>query len=110
MRRGAGLGRLGGTQAQVRDHAHGQADKSHLQDAVQKTPDFWLMDGTKKVVPSRVGFIYHIERTERDLILLSLRGQGLYGWAPAIPWSRTTRRRATSPTSWRRSPPHRSTT
>ncbi len=56
--------------------------KSHLQDAVQKTPDFWLMDGKKKLVPSRVGFIYHIERTERDLILLSLPSQGLYGWAP----------------------------
>ena len=29
--------------------------KMHLQDAVQKTPDFWLMDGKKKLVPSRVG-------------------------------------------------------
>ena len=36
----------------------------------------------KKLVPSRIGFIYHIERTERDLILLSLPSQGLYGWAP----------------------------
>jgi tetratricopeptide (TPR) repeat protein len=56
--------------------------KSHLQDAVQKSPDFWLMDGTKKVVPTRVGFIYHIERAERNQILLSLPSQGLYGWAP----------------------------
>ena len=63
---------------------------SHVQDAVQKTPNFWLMDGTKKIVPSRVGFIYHIERTERNLILLSLRSQGLYGWArrdSVIPYS-----------------------
>ncbi|MHB1556400.1 MAG: tetratricopeptide repeat protein [Isosphaeraceae bacterium] len=56
--------------------------RNHLRDAVQKTPNFWLMDGNKKIVPSRPGFIYRIERTERGMILLSLPSQGLYGWAP----------------------------
>lgn len=55
--------------------------RSHLRDAVQKTPNFWLTDGNKKIVPSRPGFIYRIERSERGMILLSLPSQGLYGWA-----------------------------
>jgi tetratricopeptide (TPR) repeat protein len=64
--------------------------KNHFQDAVQKSPDFWLTDGTNKLKPSRVGFVYHIERAERDQILLSMPGQGLYGWAPrdsVVPYS-----------------------
>jgi tetratricopeptide (TPR) repeat protein len=56
--------------------------KNHIRDAVQKTPDFWLADGTNKVVPCRVGFIYRIERAERGMVLLSQPNQGLYGWAP----------------------------
>ena len=56
--------------------------KNHTQDAVQKTPDFTLIDGTKTIKPSRVGLIYHIERGERDRVLLSMPSQGLYGWAP----------------------------
>jgi tetratricopeptide (TPR) repeat protein len=56
--------------------------KDHFHDAVQKAPQFWLMDGTKKVVPSRIGLIYRIERTEGDQILLSMPSHGLYGWAP----------------------------
>jgi tetratricopeptide (TPR) repeat protein len=56
--------------------------KNHIRDAVQKTPDFTLMDGTKVIKPGRVGLIYRIERGERDKILLSLPSQGIYGWAP----------------------------
>jgi tetratricopeptide (TPR) repeat protein len=64
--------------------------KNHFRDAVQKKPDFWLMDGARKVVPSRVGFIYRIERTEGNQILLSMPSQGLYGWTErdsVIPYS-----------------------
>src|SRR5579883_2194170 len=56
--------------------------KNHFRDAVQRTQDFYLMDGTKKIVPSRVGFVYRIERTDGQRILLSMPSQGLYGWAP----------------------------
>jgi tetratricopeptide (TPR) repeat protein len=55
--------------------------KNHLRDAVQKRPDFTLMDGNRAITPSRVGLIYRIERTDRDKILLSMPSQGLYGWA-----------------------------
>src|SRR5262249_17328175 len=56
--------------------------KNHFQDAVQKSPDFSLVDGTTKIRPSRVGLIYHIERADRDQILLSVASQGIYGWVP----------------------------
>lgn len=55
--------------------------KRHLQDAVQKSPDFVLIDGTKTIKPGRVGYIYHIERAERGRVLLSMASHGLYGWA-----------------------------
>lgn len=54
--------------------------KRHLQDAVQKSPDFVLIDGTKTVKPSRVGYIYRIERADHGRVLLSMPSQGLYGW------------------------------
>ncbi len=56
--------------------------RNHLRDAVQKTPNFFLMDGTHKIVPSRAGFVYRIERTERGQVLVSLASHGLYGWVP----------------------------
>jgi tetratricopeptide (TPR) repeat protein len=82
--------------------------KNHVQDAVQKSPDFSLVDGTKKVIPTRVGFIYHIERADRDRLLLSLPSQGLYGWAPrdsVIPYNQaegyfTNELETTTPTSF----------
>jgi tetratricopeptide (TPR) repeat protein len=55
--------------------------KNHIRDAVQKTPDFTLMDGNKSIKPSRVGLVYRIERADRDKVLLSLPSQGIYGWA-----------------------------
>ncbi len=55
--------------------------KNHIRDAVQKSPDFTLIDGTKSIKPSRAGLIYRIERGDKDRILLSMPSQGLYGWA-----------------------------
>lgn len=54
--------------------------RKHTQDAVQKTPNFALVDGKKTTKPGRVGYVYHIERAERDQVLLSMPNQGLYGW------------------------------
>ena len=64
--------------------------RNHFQDAVQKSPDFWLADGTKRIEPSRSGYVYHIERADNDHILLSMPSQGLYGWVPrdsVVPYS-----------------------
>lgn len=55
--------------------------KRHVQDAVQKSPDFVLIDGAKTIRPARVGYVYHIERAERGRVLLTMPTQGLYGWA-----------------------------
>jgi tetratricopeptide (TPR) repeat protein len=54
----------------------------HAREVVQKTPEFALWDGNTKLVPSRVGFLYRIERAERDRILISMPSQGLLGWVP----------------------------
>jgi tetratricopeptide (TPR) repeat protein len=50
---------------------------------VQKAADFSLFDGASKVAPSGVGYICLLERSQGDQVLLSLRSQGLRGWAPA---------------------------
>lgn len=49
---------------------------------VQKTPELVLWDGQTRIVPSRVGLIYRIERGLPDQILISLPSQGLQGWVP----------------------------
>ena len=54
----------------------------HARKVVQRTPDFALWDGNTKIIPSRVGLIYRIERGERDRLLISLPSQGLQGWVP----------------------------
>ena len=45
-------------------------------------PEFALWDGDTRIIPSRVGFIYRIERAEGDRLLISLPSQGLLGWVP----------------------------
>ncbi len=50
---------------------------------VQRTADFALSDGTTKVIPSGVGFICLLERTEGEKLLVAIRSQGLRGWATA---------------------------
>ena len=50
---------------------------------MQKTPDFSLNDGSSKTIPSGVGYICLLERSQGDQLLLAIRSQGLRGWAPA---------------------------
>ncbi len=54
----------------------------HSRDVVQRTPEFSLWDGHKQIIPSRAGFIYRIEKVERDQLLISMPSQGLLGWVP----------------------------
>ena len=50
---------------------------------VQKTPGFSLNDGSANVVPNGVGYICLLERAQGDQLLVTIRSQGLRGWAPA---------------------------
>ena len=49
---------------------------------VQKTADFCLQDGGKKIVPGGVGYICRLERAEGDQALVWVQGRSLRGWAP----------------------------
>ncbi len=50
---------------------------------VQRAPDFSLNDGNVPLVPNGVGYICLLERAQGDQLLVSIRSQGLRGWAPA---------------------------
>ena len=50
---------------------------------VQKAPDFSLFDGRTKISPSGVGYICLLEQAQGDQLLVTIRSQGLRGWAPA---------------------------
>jgi tetratricopeptide (TPR) repeat protein len=50
---------------------------------VQKTADFSLFDGRSKISPSGVGYICLLEQAQGDQLLVTIRSQGLRGWAPA---------------------------
>jgi tetratricopeptide (TPR) repeat protein len=50
---------------------------------MQKTPGFALSDGSSNIVPSGVGYICLLERSQGDQVLVVIRSQGLRGWAPA---------------------------
>jgi tetratricopeptide (TPR) repeat protein len=50
---------------------------------VQKSADFSLFDGAARITTSGVGSICLLERTQGDQLLVSIRSQGLRGWAPA---------------------------
>ena len=52
-------------------------------EVVQRTADFVLWDGTKKVVPSGAGHMFLVEKHERDRLLLSDMNEGLRGWVSA---------------------------
>lgn len=48
---------------------------------VQKTPDFSLEFGGKRLMPAMPGFIYHAERLDGDRLLLEQRHRSIRGWA-----------------------------
>jgi tetratricopeptide (TPR) repeat protein len=50
---------------------------------VQKTADFVLNDGTNNITPNGVGYVCLLEQSQGDRLLVSIRSQGLRGWAPA---------------------------
>jgi tetratricopeptide (TPR) repeat protein len=50
---------------------------------VQRNADFSLNDGNVSLTPNGVGSICLLERTQGDQLLVSIRSQGLRGWAPA---------------------------
>jgi tetratricopeptide (TPR) repeat protein len=50
---------------------------------VQKTADLSLFDGQTKISPSGVGYICLLEQAQGDQLLVSIRSQGLRGWATA---------------------------
>ena len=50
---------------------------------VQKTADFSLFDGRTNISPSGVGYICLLEQAQGDQLLVTIRSQGLRGWAPA---------------------------
>jgi tetratricopeptide (TPR) repeat protein len=54
----------------------------HTREVVQKTPNFAIRNGNATFVPSRAGFIYQIERADRNQLLISMPSQGLLGWVP----------------------------
>jgi tetratricopeptide (TPR) repeat protein len=50
---------------------------------VQKAADFSLFDGQTTISPSGVGYVCLLEKAQGDHLLVSIRSQGLRGWAPA---------------------------
>ncbi len=52
-------------------------------EVVQRTPDFALWDGTKKLVPSGAGHVFLVEKIEGDRLLVSDMNEGLRGWVSA---------------------------
>ena len=49
----------------------------------RKSPDFFLNDGNTRITPNGVGYICLLERAQGDQLLVTIRSQGLRGWAPA---------------------------
>jgi tetratricopeptide (TPR) repeat protein len=52
-------------------------------ECLQKTPEFFLLDANRKIVPSAAGYLYLIERSDGNRVLLSDLSEGLRGWASA---------------------------
>jgi tetratricopeptide (TPR) repeat protein len=50
---------------------------------VQKARDFTLNDGNAQTTPNGVGYICMVDRAQGDQVLVTIRSQGLRGWAPA---------------------------
>ena len=52
-------------------------------ECVQRTPGFCLWDADKKITPSAAGFVYLVEQSDGNRLLLSDLNEGLRGWTPA---------------------------
>jgi tetratricopeptide (TPR) repeat protein len=52
-------------------------------EVVQRTPEFILWDGAKKIVPSGAGHMFLVEKLDGDRLLVSDMNEGLRGWVSA---------------------------
>jgi len=52
-------------------------------ECVQRTPGFVLWDGASKITPAAAGYIYVVEKSEGNRLLLSDLNEGLRGWSAA---------------------------
>jgi len=50
---------------------------------VQRTPGFVLWDADRKVTPGAVGYVYLVEQSDGNRLLVSDLNEGLRGWTPA---------------------------
>jgi tetratricopeptide (TPR) repeat protein len=57
--------------------------KTRSLECVQKTPDFVLWDADKKISPGAVGYVYYLEQSRGNRLLLVDQCQGTRGWADA---------------------------
>ena len=57
--------------------------RDRASEVVQRTPDFALWDGTKKITPSGAGHVFFVEKIEGNRLLLSDMNEGLRGWVLA---------------------------
>ena len=47
---------------------------------MQRTPEFVLWDADKKITPSAAGYVYVVEQSDGNRLLLSDLNEGLRGW------------------------------
>ncbi len=55
----------------------------HTSECVQKSPIFCLWDATRKITPSAAGYLYRVEQSDFNRVLVCDLSEGLRGWAPA---------------------------
>ena len=57
--------------------------RDRASEVVQRSPEFVLWDGNKKIAPSSAGHVFRVEKIDKDRLLLSDMNEGLRGWAAA---------------------------
>ncbi len=57
--------------------------RDRASEVLQKTPDFALWDGNKKIVPSGAGHVFLVEKIDGQRLLLADMNEGVRGWLAA---------------------------
>jgi tetratricopeptide (TPR) repeat protein len=52
-------------------------------ECVQRRPDFVLWDAEKQITPGAVGYVYYLEQSQGNRLLLTDQAEGMRGWAHA---------------------------
>jgi len=52
-------------------------------ECVQKRPDFVLWDADKKITPGAAGYVYYLEQSDGNRLLLTDQSEGARGWTQA---------------------------